>query len=81
MTHKFDCAILNTKKALLHRFAEMYDEMYDLNYDAWVDAATFCKEDFTWEFTNIEKYENPELLREILQDIASQNPHVTVLEK
>lgn len=81
MTHKFDCAMLNTKKALLQKFADMYEEMYSLNYDAWVDAATFCKEDVTWEFTNIEKYEDPTLLRAVLQDIASQNPHVTVVEK
>ena len=79
MTRKFNCAFLNTKQALLEQFADIFDEMYSLNYDAWEDVATCCKEDMTWEFENIESYENPDLLREILQSITSQNPHITVL--
>ena len=79
MTRKFNCATLNTKQALLAQFATIFDEMYSPNYDAWIDVATALHDDETWEFENIENYENPELLREILQDIATQNPHVTVL--
>ena len=78
MKRTFNCAILNTKKALLQQFAEIFDEMYSLNYDAWIDVATSLKEE-EWEFQNVDKYENPALLREILQDITSQNPHITVL--
>ena len=80
MKHTFNCAILCTKQALLQQFANMFCEMYSLNYDAFADVATFCKEDQIWEFENLDNYENPSLLREILQDIANQNPHITVLE-
>ena len=79
MTHRFDCAILNTKKALLTQFSKIFEEMYSLNYDAWEDVATSCNEDVTWEFENIDSYESPDLLREILNDITAQNPHVTVI--
>ena len=80
MKHTFNCAILNTKQALLQQFAEILEEMYSANYDAWEDAATSLKEDTTWEFQNVDNYENPTLLREILQDITSQNPCIKVLE-
>ena len=79
MTHRFDCSELNTKRALLQKFADIFDEMYSLNYDAWVDVATASKEYTTWEFENIDSYENPALLREILRDISTQNPRITVL--
>ena len=81
MKRTFNCATLNTKQALLEQFMYLFDEMYSANYDAWVDVATCLKEEETWEFENIDMYENPSLLREILQDITAQNPYVKVIEK
>lgn len=80
MKRTFNCTILNTKQALLGQFAEIFDEMYSLNYDAFIDVATACHGDELWEFANIESYENPALLREILRDISTQNPRITVVE-
>lgn len=79
MIIRIDLEKLNTKKELLSYFKDNLDEMYGLNYDALIDTLTFVDEETTIEFSNIECFENPSDLKEVMSIIATDNTNITVL--
>lgn len=79
MIIRIDLEKLNTKKELLSYFKDNLDEMYGLNYDALIDTLTFVDEKTTIEFSNIECFENPSDLKEVMSIITTDNTNITVL--
>lgn len=79
MIIRIDLEKLNTKKEVLSYFKDNLDEMYGLNYDALIDTLTFIDEETTIEFSNIECFENPSDLKEVMSIIMTDNTNITVL--
>lgn len=79
MIIRIDLEKLNTKKEVLSYFKDNLDEMYGLNYDALIDTLTFIDEETTIEFSNIECFENPSDLKEVMSIITTDNTNITVL--
>ena len=75
---KIDLAIYKTKKQLLDLFADTLPEMYGKNYDALADALTAIEEHFAIEFVNSDKYEQKDMLVQILTDVKSYNDNLNV---
>lgn len=76
-TIAIDCAVLNDKKTLLKKMADIFEDMHAANYDAFIDAATFCEEKTHLIFSNWNSFENTQDLEETLQIICEENAAIT----
>lgn len=75
---KIDLAKYKTKKELLSLFADDFEELYGCNYDALYDVLTEIDKPFTLEIVNIDKYEQKDILLNLLEDARTYNENLTI---